>query len=421
MLFMTRRSIAWLAASGGMVVHAAPSSTGGVLQARGNENVHIVTGEPARDRTTFVVVAILCGTVLGFLLGMSAWSLLESFANNTLEGSRVHRLKRGIRSRRNLMSPLLLAMYITVICYIIVAAALVSGQGLYTYKLCDAATWVCLMFYIMAKGFIYAFLVERVHIVRAPFVRRSKDKVYLACVIPAMTLYAAISVNSYFWRVTAMHESDGRCHFGISSEASIPVLAVNVLTNVFLTGMFFFLLRPVIELYGVSTVSAALSRKTRRDITTTPSSSNESAVQRNIKTLLWKSIIGAVLIELPVAANMIQFLITGGKELGMMCLTFCMADVFWDALIIHWLTFGSSAAAEKDLLRCTEASSRQALTRQQESLPSRCSSRRQITKQELKVPEPMYGHSLDLETATRTDSGQGTRSSPSSGKTNLQR
>lgn len=305
-------------------------------------------------------------------------------------------------------------MYMTVICYIITAAALVSGQGLYTYQLCDAGTWVCLMFYIMAKGFVYFFLCERVHIVRAPFVRRSKDRVYLACVIPAMTLYLIISVNSYFWRVTAMHDSDGRCHFGISSAASIPVLSVNVLTNVCLTGVFIYLLRPIVKLYRVPTVSAALEKKNNDNNTevtaddtptiTSSSTTHESAVQKNIKTLLWKSILGAILTELPVAANMIQFLVTGGAELGMMCLTFCMVDVFWDALVIHWLTFGSSAAAEKDLMRstlATQASSQQGLGEpgvlgaKQVSVPSRCSSRREME---------MGKFSPGFDVAFRTDS-----------------
>lgn len=311
-------------------------------------------------------------------------------------------------------------MYMTVICYIIVAAALVSGQGLYTYQLCNAGTWVCLMFYIMAKGFVYFFLCERVHIVRAPFVPRSKDKVYLACVIPAMTLYLIISINSYFWRVTAMHDSDGRCHFGISSAASIPVLSVNVLTNVCLTGVFIYLLRPVVKLYRVPTVSAALDKNTTTKTdaetpTNQPPTTHESAVQKNIKTLLWKSILGAILTELPVAANMIQFLITGGRELGMMCLTFCMVDVFWDALVIHWLTFGSSAAAEKDLMRstlATQASSQQGLVEpgglgaQQMSVPSRCSSRREMDMmQGVEAPESAYKFSPGFDNAFRTDSG----------------
>lgn len=303
------------------------------------------------------------------------------------------------------MSVLLLAMYITVICYIVVSVALVSGQGLYTYELCDAGTWVCLMFYIMAKGFIYAFMVERVHIVRAPFVRRSKDKVYLACLVPALILYTGISLNSYFWRVTAMHESDGRCHFGIRSVASIPILSVNVFTNVLLTGVFFYLLQPVIKLHGMARVSAVFSRKSKSDTILAQPRGSESAVQKNIRTLLWKSIIGAILIELPVAANMIQFIVTRGQELGMMCLTFCMIDAFWDLLVIHWLTFGSSAAAEKHLLRSTETSSRQALTRQQESIPSRCSSRREEREPiVVKAPEMAYSREPDLEITLRADS-----------------
>lgn len=301
------------------------------------------------------------------------------------------------------MSVLLLAMYIAVICYIIVSASLVAGQGLYTYKLCDAGTWVCLMFYIMIKGIVYAFLCERVHVVRAPFVRRSQDKIYIACVVPAMVLYTAISVNSYFYRVTAMHDSDGRCHFGIRSVASIPILSVNLFTNIVLTGIFFYLLRPVIKFHGLSTVSAAFTRKSKNASMTMQPSESESAIQRSIKTLLWKSVVGAILIELPVAGNMIQFIVTRGEELGMICLTLCMADVFWDALVIHWLTFGSSAAAEKDLLRSTENSSRQALTRRQDSFPSRSDSRRDRKEfVTVRAPETAYVH--DLEIAIRTDS-----------------
>lgn len=303
------------------------------------------------------------------------------------------------------MSPLLLGLYITVICYIVVSAALVSGQGLYTYELCNAGTWVCLMFYIMAKGWVYAFLVERVHVVRAPFVRRSKDKVYLACVVPAMAMYVAISLNSYFWRVTAMHESDGRCHFGITSHASIPILTVNVLTNVFLTGVFFYLLQPVIKFHGMSSLSAGFTRKnkSKKECSGIQPARIDSAVQRNIRILLWKSIIGAILIELPVAANMIQFLLTGGRELGMMCLTFCMADAFWDVLVIHWLTFGSSAKAEKDLLRSTEGSM-QALTQRHESLSSRGSSRRGTAQADVQVPEHAFIQAPSFECVTRADS-----------------
>ena len=54
--------------------------------------------------------------------------------------------------RRNLMSLLLIFMLLDVMCYIVVSAAMVAGQGLYTYALCSAGTFVCLAFYLAIKG-----------------------------------------------------------------------------------------------------------------------------------------------------------------------------------------------------------------------------------------------------------------------------
>ncbi len=56
---------------------------------------------------------------------------------------------------------------------------------------------------------------------------------------------------------------------------------------------------------------------------------------------------------LPTIANMVQFYITHGRELALLCLSLCVADVSWDAVVIHWLTFGS-AEAEKELTRSAQ-------------------------------------------------------------------
>ncbi|KAH6638501.1 hypothetical protein C7974DRAFT_391701 [Boeremia exigua] len=385
--FVSMHLGAWLLVTLGSAVQATALQRDGKLQARENENVHITTGEPATDRTIFVVLSLLFTVILSFLLG-----------------SRIHRLKRTIRSRRNLTGLFLLGTYIVVICYIVVAAALVAGQGLYTYELCSAGTWVCLMFYITAKGFVYLFLCERVHIVRAPFVCRSKDKIYLACVIPAMMVFSAISINCLFQRITTMYDSDGRCHFGIGITASIPGSVINFVTNFFLTGVFIYLLRPIVKTSGGGSISAALSHDSKKN---QPVIHDESAVQKNIRSLLWKSILGAVLTEIPVVANMIQFIITGGAELGMMCLTFCMIDVFWDCLVLHWLTFSTSSAAEKDLMRSTTHASSQfglAADRREESVPpSRsCSQRELLGVQRPNASESAFVAAPDLEVAVQT-------------------
>jgi hypothetical protein len=63
-------SLARLCLSWGLVAQAAPLPGNGALEIRGNEHIHITTGEPARDRTMFSVISVFCTAVLSFLLGM---------------------------------------------------------------------------------------------------------------------------------------------------------------------------------------------------------------------------------------------------------------------------------------------------------------------------------------------------------------
>ncbi len=60
----------------GMAAQAAPSWREGTLEERGKENTHITTGEPARDRTIFVMLAMFCAIVLASLLGMALSSAI---------------------------------------------------------------------------------------------------------------------------------------------------------------------------------------------------------------------------------------------------------------------------------------------------------------------------------------------------------
>lgn len=208
--------------------------------------------------------------------------------------------------KRNIMSILVLIIWILVLVLIILSTVLVSGQGMFNFQLCKAGTWVCLVLYCMTKLHIFLFLVERVHVVRAPFKTRREDKIYIGCLATVMILFGPVVINSLVDPVTKMDSADGRCRFGIRGDASIPTLAVNSVVDLVLTGVFFYLLYPIVK--------------------SNHAQSNETSVQRNIRTLLWKSIIGSLLIELPMMANMIQFVITRGEELGMICLTICVIE-----------------------------------------------------------------------------------------------
>jgi hypothetical protein len=164
----------------------------------------------------------------------------------------------------------------------------------------------------------YIFFVERIHVVRAPFVNRRKDNIYLGCMTMIVIMYSSVAINSYINHVTELRASDGRCHFGIRGIVSIPFTVVNFFTDVVLTGVFFYLLRPVAQIPSIRSFGSKDGHAAH--------GGTDTPARKDIRTLLWKSIIGSLLIEIPTAANMIQFVITKGEELGMICLTICLVD-----------------------------------------------------------------------------------------------
>lgn len=137
--------------------------------------------------------------------------------------------------------------------------------------------------------------------------------------------FAGVSINAYLRPIINMEEEDGRCHMGIPGRASIPFMVVDILVDIALTAVFFWLLRPVVKLHGFRTISGVF-RRTNALQPQTERERNETAVQRNIRILLWKSLIGSMLIMLPTIANMVQFYITQGRELALICLTICVID-----------------------------------------------------------------------------------------------
>jgi hypothetical protein len=167
--------------------------------------------------------------------------------------------------------------------------------------------------------------------------------------------FLGVAINAYLRPIIEMQD-DGRCHMGIPGGASIPFMAVDIGVDIALTTVFFYLLRPLVKLHGLNTLSGVFGRATVK-IPHIEQASKETPVQRNIRILLWKSLLGSMLIMLPTIANMVQFYITGGRELALICLALCVADVSWDAVVIHWLTFGS-VEAERDLPRSTQESMR---------------------------------------------------------------
>jgi hypothetical protein len=221
---------------------------------------------------------------------------------------------------------LVLIIYILVLAFILTSAVLVSGQGLTTYTICRAGVRACLFLYTFTKAAILLFLVERIHVVRAPFFNRRKDKIYLACLATVIVAFVPVVVHSYLNPVTSMDPSNGRCYFGISGSASIPILAVSTFVDIVLTGVFFYLLRPKLAPTTPPTNLYSVKSLCTGKVPLAPITLSQTTVQRDLRTLLWKSLIGSLLIEIPMMANMIQFVVTKGEELGTVCMALCVIE-----------------------------------------------------------------------------------------------
>ena len=205
---------------------------------------------------------------------------------------------------------------------------------------------------------------------------RRKDYVWLGGMTIILGGFGTIAIIGYLSPIVDLSKLDGRCRIGLPPKVSFPLLSFDVGVNFLLTGLFFWLLRPVLDLHSVFNVSSQLSsvftrvaknntREREEAEHETDGGTLRNAMNKNIKTLLWKCLIGSTLVMLPTVGNMAQFYIMDGRELGWICLTICTLDsklrlkhhvwyrqltttVSWCVVIVNWLTIGS-AEAERNL------------------------------------------------------------------------
>ncbi|OAQ64454.1 nnrS protein domain-containing protein [Pochonia chlamydosporia 170] len=328
----------WLLLLACVVAQASPTVEENRRPDAPGQNIH-KTGEPPAERTIFAVLSLIYMTVLSLLLGF-----------------RVGRQRNNGIWKRNITSMLVLGLFFIVMAFIISTTALVAGQGLDTGSLCNAVGLTCVVCYTLAKSIIYLFFIERIHVVRAPFFPRSRDWIYITCMILVFVIFVVQFTNTFLRRDSEMQQRDGRCHMGIWRVASIMLLTIDVVSGLGLTGLFFYLLHPVTKAHGSALAPApGVSRSgAAGEAFMAENNRFESAIQRNIRILLRKSIIGGFLIVTPTIANMIQLVITEVHELAIICLSICMLDVTLNTVVVNWLTFGSSAEAERNLTRLTQ-------------------------------------------------------------------
>ncbi|KAJ7247606.1 hypothetical protein B0H12DRAFT_736805 [Mycena haematopus] len=203
---------------------------------------------------------------------------------------------------------------------------LIFGVGLETRESCSAGIYLCIVFYSSSKLLIYAFLIEKVHVVWAVGEKRFRSPVYIICAV-TVGLYAGVITLLFFGRISQFQVGDNVCVIGLQAIASIPLLSYDLYVNVLLTGLF---LWPLIR----SNLSTPRLRRVA------------------IRTLLSS---GVALTTSTV--NIVVLTVLRGHELGWAFLASCGTDVILNAFALFLVT-GASRQGTTTLSSCIECDRR---------------------------------------------------------------
>ncbi|KAF2854361.1 hypothetical protein T440DRAFT_544678 [Plenodomus tracheiphilus IPT5] len=298
-------------------------------------------GETATSRTAYTAMS-LCSV-----------TLLTALAGNRLHSMGLQQIKNP-----NFTQLLVMMLYAFSLSFVISAAIVTIGLDLATMGTCRGAIILCLAFYVGSKVTMYIFLVERAHAMRAPFMRRHCDMVWLLSMLAIGLGFGSAAITGFVWPIADFESHNRRCHIGLRRRVTIPLLGFDILLNVFLTLVFVYLISPTVRTINIPFCAFPASRFTMclgnicsraRDTVTVDLHRSNQRMVRQMEHLLVKTLVGSVLIMLPTLGNLISLCVLGGRELGWVCLTICTLDVTWQTCVFHWLTEGISEARQKAL------------------------------------------------------------------------
>ncbi|OCK98041.1 uncharacterized protein K441DRAFT_740930, partial [Cenococcum geophilum 1.58] len=147
-------------------------------------------------------------------------------------GFRAKQLRFNNLLAMDFIRPIVVTLYMLAVAFVIAAAIVESGLGLCSFTICRTAILICLVFYVSSKvtillysnGNTYILLVERAHVLRAPYLRRAHDWIWLARMIVVASGFGTIIVFAFIYPLTDLSTTDGKCRIGFPLKVTIPLL-----------------------------------------------------------------------------------------------------------------------------------------------------------------------------------------------------
>jgi hypothetical protein len=134
-------------------------------------------------------------------------------------------------------------IYVDSTLFVLATSIIVHGLGINSsHGVCEGGILLCLICYMTTKILIYYFLVERAYIVRGSRKPRIKTKLWLFNCLFMMLPYTIFVIMNFVWRITYINEK-GVCIIGMQKIAMLPLIAFEVVVNIYLTLLFILPLR----------------------------------------------------------------------------------------------------------------------------------------------------------------------------------
>ncbi|CAO3611602.1 unnamed protein product [Cunninghamella echinulata] len=177
---------------------------------------------------------------------------------------------------------------------------------------CTLGMMSCDFFYAGSKIAIYAWLIERIHLVTAVKTTRFKTcqyKFHLCLLLPYVLIFVLMLTfkNIYI-------QDDGKCTIGLQPIASIPLLVYDFIFNLYLTWLF---MRPLMN----------VGRNSRTDWK-----------RSKLYKLARRTLVASVVCLSISFFNVLVVVTSKGHLRGLICLTACTLDVTINVITVHWVT-----------------------------------------------------------------------------------
>lgn len=250
----------------------------------------------------------LAGMIISVILAMSSLAIISSFLTQRFLAVRQW-------SRLPWVQWLVFAIYLDSFLFVFATAVLQFGFGVdQSISVCQSAILLCLACYVTTKILVYLFLVEKAYIIRSTCKKpRLRSKMYLINSFGMIGIYCVVVVFNFLHRIAKLQE--GQCIIGMKKGTMIPLIAFDLLVNIWLTVLF---LKPLTRLYSFRNM-----QRTKGN--------------RRLKTVAMRTFIGAVSTLISSIVNLTVLMVLDGEP-GWVCLMCCNSDILFSAAVIQWVT-----------------------------------------------------------------------------------